>query len=299
MYGGDILNGLKLVNVCFIISEFSKLLICKIFCIMLLEDRNFRKGKIMNYKVLMIDDDEVIAQSTAEYFNMFDIKTAYVTGFEKAVDFLEKEQVSLLLLDINLGNKSGFELCKRVRQNYDMPILFISARTSDDDVLTALNIGGDDYIKKPYTLNILLAKVKAILNRYEQAKEMAEYIADKQQTPNESNSRECGTDIENGCIKLTEEIILDTNLHKLKQGENQISLKAMEYKMLLYLWENRNRVVTKEELLKNVWNDEFIGEGTLAVHIRHLREKIETDPKKPEIIKTIWGVGYMIEEYKF
>ena len=259
----------------------------------------FRKGKIMNYKVLMIDDDEVIAQSTAEYFNMFDIKTAYVTSFEKAVDFLEKKQVSLLLLDINLGDKSGFELCKKVRQNYDMPILFISARTSDDDVLTALNIGGDDYIKKPYTLNILLAKVKAILNRYEQAKEIVEYIADKQQSPNESNSMECGTDIENGCIKLTEKIILDTNLHKLKQGENQISLKAMEYKMLLYLWENRNRVVTKEELLKNVWNDEFIGEGTLAVHIRHLREKIEADPKNPEIIKTIWGVGYMIEEYKF
>ena len=101
----------------------------------------------MEYKVLVIDDDEVIAQSTAEYFNMFDIKTAYVTGFEEAMDFLEKEQVSLLLLDINLGSKSGFELCKNVREKYDMPILFISARTGDDDVLTALNIGGDDYIK--------------------------------------------------------------------------------------------------------------------------------------------------------
>lgn len=230
----------------------------------------------MNYKVLMIDDDEVIAQSTAEYFNMFDIKTAYVTGFEEAVEFLKEKQVSLLLLDINLGEKSGFELCKKIRENFDMPILFISARTSDDDVLTALNIGGDDYIKKPYTLNILLAKVKAILSRYEKTK-----------------SKEM-TD----CISLTDELVLDTNLHKLKQGEKQISLKAMEYKMLLYLWNNRNRVVTKEELLKNVWNDEFIGEGTLSVHIRHLREKIEIDPKNPEIIKTIWGVGYMIEEYK-
>ncbi len=252
----------------------------------------------MSFKVLMIDDDEVIAQSTAEYFNMFDIKTAYVTGFEEAVEFLKKEQAALLLLDINLGDKSGFELCKKVRENYDMPILFISARTSDDDVLTALNIGGDDYIKKPYTLNILLAKVKAILGRYEQAKEMAEYIAGKQQTEGNGVNTEFGTDMEKGCVKLTEEIILDTNLHKLKAGENQISLKAMEYKMLLYLWENRNRVVTKEELLKNVWNDEFIGEGTLSVHIRHLREKIEADPKNPEIIKTVWGVGYMIEEYK-
>ena len=251
----------------------------------------------MDYKVLMIDDDEVIAQSTAEYFNMFDIKTAYVTGFEEAVDFLEKEQVSLLLLDINLGDKSGFELCKRVREYYDMPILFISARTSDDDMLTALNIGGDDYIKKPYTLNILLAKVKAILSRYEKAKEMAEYVADNQKSGDASIGMKLQTDREDGCIKLTEEIVLDTNVHKIKRADIQISLKAMEYKMLLYLLKNRNRVVTKEELLKNVWNDEFIGEGTLSVHIRHLREKIEADPKNPEIIKTIWGVGYMIEEY--
>lgn len=253
----------------------------------------------MDYKVLMIDDDEVIAQSTAEYFNMFDIKTAYVTSFDKAVDFFEKKQVSLLLLDINLGDKSGFELCKRVRERYDMPILFISARTSDDDVLTALNIGGDDYITKPYTLNILLAKVKAILSRYEKVKEAADHAASAKQHGDETPRLEMQMDRGNGCIKLTEETSLDTNLHKLRKGGTQISLKAMEYKMLLYLLENRNRVVTKEELLKNVWNDEFIGEGTLSVHIRHLREKIEADPKNPEIIKTIWGVGYMIEEYIF
>ena len=121
-------------------------------------------------KVLIIDDDEVIAQSTAEYFNMFDVKSAYVTGYDEAVEFLEKNLVSLLLLDINLGDRSGFELCRKVRENYDMPILFISARSSDDDVLIALNIGGDDYIKKPFTLSILLAKVKTILERYEKAK---------------------------------------------------------------------------------------------------------------------------------
>ena len=125
------------------------------------------------YKVLMVDDDEVIAESTAEYFNMFDVKTAYVTSYDAAVAFLDTHVVSLLLLDINLGDKSGFDLCKTIRETYDMPILFISARTSDDDVLIALNVGGDDYIKKPYTLNVLLAKVKAILGRYEKAVELA------------------------------------------------------------------------------------------------------------------------------
>ena len=232
-----------------------------------------------SYKVLMIDDDEVIAQTTAEYFNMFDIRTAYVTSYDDAVAFLDKNLVSLLLLDINLGDKSGFELCKKVREEYDMPIFFISARTSDDDVLIALNIGGDDYIKKPYTLNILLAKVKAALARYERA---ADAVIPAASQPADNS--------------LTEDIRLDTNTHKLVvKGEN-ISLKAMEYKMLHYLIGNRGRVVTKDELLKNVWDDEFTGEGTLAVHIRHLREKIEEDPKNPQIIKTVWGVGYMIEE---
>ena len=125
------------------------------------------------YKVLMIDDDELIARSTSEYFNILGLKTAYVTSYDAAVEFLDTHEISLLLLDINLGDRSGFDLCKKVRENYDMPILFISARTSDDDVIIALNIGGDDYIKKPYTLGVLFAKVKAILGRYEKAKEAA------------------------------------------------------------------------------------------------------------------------------
>ncbi len=234
----------------------------------------------MDYKVLMIDDDKVIAESTAEYFNMFDVKTAFVTTFEEAADFLEKNTVSLLLLDINLGDKSGFDLCKQVRENYDMPILFVSARTSDDDVLIALNIGGDDYIKKPYTLSILLAKVKTTLARYEKA---ASAFPSASSAPKGSS------------YELPGGVTLDTNTHKLMAGGEEQSLKDMEYKLLLYLLQNRGRVVAKDELLKNVWDDEFIGEGTIAVHIRHLREKIEKDPKEPLIIKTIWGVGYILD----
>ena len=247
--------------------------------------------------VLIVDDDEVIAQSTAEFFNMFGVSTAYVTSSDEAVSFLDTHLVSLLLLDINLGDKSGFDLCRKVRENYDMPILFISARTSDDDVLIALNIGGDDYIKKPFTLNILLAKVKAILARYEKAKEAAllsSNFTGNAKGPGTPENR-IGSDT---VIKLTKSISLDTASHKLKAGNELINLKAMEYKLLKYLIDNCGRVVTKDELLKDVWDDEFIGEGTLAVHIRHLREKIETDPKQPELIKTIWGVGYMVEAYE-
>ncbi|MBQ6946170.1 MAG: response regulator transcription factor [Ruminococcus sp.] len=244
----------------------------------------------MKYQCLMIDDDVTIAETTAEYFNFFDIKTAYVTGYNEAEIFLEENEVSLLLLDINLGERSGFELCKQIRAKYDMPILFISARTSDDDILTALNIGGDDYIKKPYTLNILLAKVKAILKRYENSsvrQQMSDAKAvseDKQSTQKQEKE-----------ILIAENIYLDTASHKLINNGNILPLKAMEYKMLLYLLENRGRVVSKDEFLKNVWEDEFIGEGTLAVHIRHLREKIEADSNSPQIIKTVWGVGYIME----
>ena len=239
----------------------------------------------MQYKCLIVDDDLTIAENTAEYFNMFDISTAYALSYDDAIRFLEENETNLVLLDINLGDRSGFELCKTIRKDYDMPILFISARKSDDDILTALNIGGDDYISKPFTLNILLAKVKAILTRYEKASEAAKT------TPSSSS----GTIEEGGRISISTDIFLDTSLHKLIRNGESIGLKVMEYKMLLYLLENRGRVITKDELLKSVWEDEFIGEGTLAVHARHLREKIEKDPKEPEILKTIWGVGYIVE----
>ena len=238
----------------------------------------------MRYQCLMIDDDATIAETTAEYFNMFDITTASVGSYEEAERFLEENQVSLLLLDINLGDRSGFELCKQIRRKYDMPILFISARTSDDDILTALNIGGDDYIKKPYTMSILLAKVRAVLARYEKAAEAAREASQKQTA---------GAAVPDQVL-LGNGVSLNTGTHLIIRDGKSISLKAMEYKMLLYLLENRGRVVTKEEFLSKVWQDTFVGEGTLPVHIRHLREKIEQDPNDPKIIRTVWGVGYII-----
>ena len=240
----------------------------------------------MKYQCLMIDDDITIAENTAEYFNIFDVSTAYVNSYEEAESFLEEHQVSLLLLDINLGSRSGFELCKQLRKQYDMPVLFISARSSDDDILTALHIGGDDFIAKPFSLSILLAKVKAILRRYEKAAEAAVAVSAK--AVSESTVPEQ--------IPIAANILLDTRQHQLLRGGEPVSLKAMEYKMLLYLLENRGRVITKDEFLQNVWGDAFIGEGTLSVHIRHLREKIEANPAEPALIKTIWGVGYLLEE---
>lgn len=231
----------------------------------------------------MIDDDEMIATATSEYFNMFGVKTSYVTSYADAVAFLEKHDVSLLLLDINLGEKSGFDLCKKIRENYDLPIFFISARTSDDDVLIALNIGGDDYIKKPYTLSVLLAKVKAAVLRYDRVRDHTQTVRNFQQN-------------EDGLVKLIGDVYLNTNIHKIIADGREITLKALEYKLLYYLFRNRGKVVSKDDLFRDVWENEYINEGTIAVHIRHLREKIEADPKEPQLIKTVWGVGYMMEE---
>lgn len=233
----------------------------------------------MKFNCLIIDDEISIAETTCDYFNMFDIKTAYATSYDEGIKFLNEYEVDLLLLDINLGQASGFELCKKVRETSNMPILFISARTSDDDVLTALNIGGDDYIKKPYSLNILLAKVKAILKRYS------------------SSSNSTYTSVGNGnseTIKI-QNLELDYNYRQVLVNSKPIKLKEMEFRLLCYLIENKNRVISKDELFENVWKDTFIGDGTLNVHIRRLREKIEDNPNSPLYIKTVWGIGYVFE----
>ena len=226
----------------------------------------------MKLDCLIVDDEIALAETTCEYFNMFEVKTAFVTNAEECERFLEEHKPSLILLDINLGNESGFDLCKKLRETTQIPILFISARSSYDDVLIALNIGGDDYIHKPYTLSILLAKVKAVLKRY-------------------GNSSSIQQDVlEFGQIQI------DTRLHRVRVDGIDIQLKTMEYKLLYYLAKNKNRIITKDELFQNVWKDTFVGDGTLNVHIRHLREKIERNPKDPQFIKTVWGTGYVLED---
>lgn len=229
-----------------------------------------RKDGGMEYQCLIVDDEETIAQVTCEYFNMFDISSCYVTGYEECMEFLKEHTVSLLLLDINLDGRSGFELCKKVRQTLDIPILFISARTEDDDILTALNIGGDDFIAKPFRLNILLAKVRAMLRRCE--------------------NRAIGP-----VSQESKGLSLDYDSRQVLVNDRPVALKEMEFKLLCYLMEHKGRVVTKDEIFEHVWQDSFVGEGTLSVHIRHLRQKIEADPDHPDYIKTRWGVGYVFE----
>ena len=220
----------------------------------------------MHYNCFIIDDEIELTKMTSEYFEMFGVTCASANNKDDALSFLNANTCDIILLDVNLGEQSGFELCKIIRESTDIPILFISARQSDDDVLIALNIGGDDYIKKPYSLSVLLAKVKVILKRNTSA----------------PSRKEDGSPLDPSTMSIT-------------INGNKITLKAREYALAEYLYNNRNTIVTKDQIFEAVWGDSFYSDGTLNVHIRRLREKIEDDPNDPKIIKTIWGTGYMME----
>lgn len=248
----------------------------------------------MHYNCLIVDDEVELAKMTAEYFEMFDIKTQYVDSVSSCYDFLDKNEADLILLDINLGDGSGFDVCKTVREKYKIPILFISARQSDDDVLIALSIGGDDYIKKPYSLAVLLAKVKINLKKIEEIKKISVVgegtTAHGEGIGNLSSDGNAG----NGS-KGRRFMIEDATMSVVVEGRH-ISLKAKEFALLKCLYSHKNTIVTKDALFEEVWGDTFYSDGTLNVHIRKLREKLEENPNDPKIIKTIWGTGYILEE---
>lgn len=222
----------------------------------------------MKYDCLIIDDEKLLADSTAEYFNLFGVSTAVVYTASDCRKFFRENTAELLLLDINLGDSSGFELCKELREKTEIPILFISARTSDDDKIVALNIGGDDYVQKPYSLGVLLAKVKVVLKRYGQS---------------------VNTEYSDG--RLT----VDFQARQALVEGKPVKLTSLEFKLLSYLVKNENRVVSKQELFEKVWEDKFTGDGTLNVHIRKIREVIEREPGRPEYIITVWGDGYKFQ----
>ncbi len=259
----------------------------------------------MHASVFIIDDEVELAQYTAKYFNASGVKTEYACDAQSALAWLEENTVSLILLDINLGKTSGFDLCQKLRRETDVPILFISARSSDDDMMLALNIGGDDYVCKPYSLGVLLAKVKAVLKRYENSKAAGKSSGAVGKAPGEgqggsgmvSEAMEAGGETEesgDGRIWF-DKISVDLKSGIVSRDGHSERLKAMEYKVLTYMLNNKNRIIPKDEFFEKVWETEFVGDVTLNVHVRHLREKLEENPKEPKFIKTVWGVGFILE----
>ncbi len=233
----------------------------------------------MHYSCLIVDDETELARTTAEYFKMFEVSTHFVTSAEECYSFFEENTADLVLLDINLGDGSGFDVCKRLREDMQLPILFISARQSDDDVLIALSIGGDDYIKKPYSLSVLLAKVKVNLKRIEQS----------------LSSASAGGPAVSDEGAVSDLLYLDPSTMSAVLCGKHIALKAKEYALLDCLYRHHDTIVSKETLFNEVWGDSFFSDSTLNVHIRKLREKLEEDPNEPKFIRTVWGTGYFLK----
>lgn len=220
------------------------------------------------YNCLIVDDDKDLNGLIKEYFENDNITSIGVDSIADARSILQLHEFDSILLDINLGKDSGYDLCHEIRQNNNVPIIFCSCRRQDEDILRALCIGGDDYVTKPFSLPVLSAKIKAILRR--------------QHGGNKSGA------IEWNCF------VIDKSARKITKNDLPLTLSATEFELFAYLAQNPNRVIDKNELLKAVWGDGYYSPDTLNVYIRKLREKIENNPNSPEFIKTIWGIGYIL-----
>ncbi|PKM83968.1 MAG: DNA-binding response regulator [Firmicutes bacterium HGW-Firmicutes-13] len=227
----------------------------------------------MKKKVLVVDDEKTLVKALT--FNLekegYEVVTAY--DGEEALKQVESDNPDLVILDLMLPGLDGFEVCRRVRKNLDIPIIMLTAKGDDIDKILGLELGADDYITKPFNPRELIARVKAILRR----------------TDSQSSS------IKN-LIKV-QDLQIDLYQHKVRVKGNEIDLTSKEFALLNLLATNPGRVYSREQLLEQIWGYNYYGDArTVDVHIRHLREKLETDPSNPRYIITVWGTGYKFRE---
>lgn len=229
-----------------------------------------------NKRILIIDDDIDLSMLIVDMLEDEGFFVMHVTGIDEAYNFLESNTVDLILLDINLPDGTGFELCRELRKNSTVPIIFASARTSEDDRIVGLDMGGDDYLSKPYSLKELKSRINSLLRRA--------YGYD-------NNNGEIIISCPNG------NIVLDNASHMVTKAGKEIPLSNKEFELLYYMGVNKNKILSKEKIVSEVWGAfSSVELQTLTVHIRWLREKLETDPSNPQIIKTVWRVGYKLED---
>ena len=227
--------------------------------------------------ILVVDDDKAIADSTAIYLKNegYDVLIAH-DGAEALV-VLENHKVDLVLLDIMMPKLDGISATFKIREQRNIPIILLSAKSEDADKVLGLNVGADDYITKPFSPLELIARVKSALRRYTHL--------------GGSASKE-----QEGKIVI-DGLEFDTVNKRVTVDGNEIKLTPLEYKILLLLCQHPNRIFSAEEIYQKAWNEDvFVNDNTIAVHIRRVREKIEINPKKPKYLKVVWGIGYKIEK---
>ena len=229
------------------------------------------------YKILVCDDDREIVEAIEIYLSQegYQILKAY-DGIE-ALEILEKEEVNLLIIDVMMPRLDGIRATLKIREKNSLPIIILSAKSEDTDKILGLNIGADDYVTKPFNPLELVARVKSQLGRFNE-------LGGTAQEPKETIYKVGGLQINDDLKQVTVD------------GEF-VKLTPIEYNILLLLMKNQGKVFSINQIYESIWNEEAIGaDNTVAVHIRHIREKIEINPKDPRYLKVVWGVGYKIEK---
>ena len=227
------------------------------------------------YNILVVDDDKEIVKAIEIYLGKENYNIFKAYDGEQALKVIDKNEIHLAILDVMMPNKDGLETLEEIRKNRNIPVIILSAKSEDIDKINGLNIGADEYVTKPFNPIELIARVNALIRRYTRLGA----IEEKQGV------------IKNG------ELSIDDELKKVTVDGQEIKLTPTEYNILKFLTENKGKVFSIEEIYKNVWDGEYYAaENIIAVHIRHIREKIEINPKEPKYLKVIWGVGYKMEE---
>lgn len=231
------------------------------------------------YNILVVDDDKEIVNAIEIYLTQEGYKIFKAYNGEEALKQIEENEIHLVILDIMMPNKDGLETLQEIRKDKTIPVIMLSAKSEDYDKISGLNTGADDYITKPFNPLELIARVKSNIRRY--------VDFNKNITETKEN------------ILKTGNLEINDDTKKVVVDGKEIKLTATEFNILKFLLKNKGKVYSIEKIYENVWNEESYGaENIIAVHIRHIREKIEINPKEPKYLKVIWGIGYKIEDIK-
>ncbi len=229
------------------------------------------------YNILVVDDDKEIVKAIEIYLGKENYKIYKAYDGEEALKQINENNIHLVILDIMMPNKDGLETLEEIRKDKNIPVIMLSAKSEDIDKINGLNVGADDYVTKPFNPVELIARVNALIRRYTKFGAIEE-IEEKRE------------------IIKSGELIIDDELKKVIVEGKEVKLTPTEYNILKFLTDNKGKVFSIEEIYGNVWDGEcYAAENVIAVHIRHIREKIEINPKEPKYLKVIWGVGYKVE----
>ena len=222
--------------------------------------------------ILLVEDNKELAVLIRDFLNREGYSVCWAGSGKEALDYMEVQPVKMLLLDIMLPEMDGFAVCRAVRAKWNLPVLIMSARAGRDDKLTGYELGADDYMEKPVDAEILIAKVKALMQRAYGGRQESDLIVSGQ-------------------------ISLDTSARQVYLNGRDLELNVKEYELLLLFLENPGKTLRKEYIFAQIWGMDSLSENqTLTVHIKMLRSKIEDNPRQPGRIQTVWGVGYRYEE---